>query len=320
MEVKGRGMKLFYMVLLMGAAAIGGGLLVRYSERPIDIAMAHSVPPTVVGPPIPPSAHVGPSSSVPVRSAPSDAPADAPAPPKPNPPAKPKPMEKPSAFSASVRVAEPDHHAPDPPRPLARVRLAPEPPAVVPLERSVVPARTPAVAPQSAPAIVAQATPPKTPVIEQPVRVAAPPPSPSPAVPEPNRATLRAGLLISVRINEALSSNLNSPGDVFSGTLDKPLIADGFVIAERGARVRGEVVNSRSDGRATELSIRLREVVASDGQRVHLVTDPWRRPGGDTRATSVYDTALTRGGAAVIRPATTVTFRLGDSVELTEKH
>ena len=134
-------------------------------------------------------------------------------------------------------------------------------------------------------------------------------------------------MLIAVRINEALSSNLNSPGDVFSGTLEKPLIADGFVIAERGARVRGEVVESKSAAHgqgSSELAIRLREIVASDGQRVHVVSQPWRRQGqaypGSDPANGVYDAALTRDGAAVIRRATGITFRLDETVELTEKH
>jgi len=127
-------------------------------------------------------------------------------------------------------------------------------------------------------------------------------------------------MLISVRINQALSSNLNSQGDVFSGFLDRPLIADGFVIAERGARVRGEVVESKSTGGIPELSIRLREVQASDGQRVHLVSEPWRKLSSPSAGTgTVYDVALTRGGAAVIRPATSITFRLDQTVDVTEK-
>ena len=150
-----------------------------------------------------------------------------------------------------------------------------------------------------------------------------------PAQPTPNHATLQAGMLITVRVNEALSSNLNSPGDVFSGILDRPLIADGFVIAERGAHVRGEVVDSKSPQRGQgvpELSIRLREIVASDGQRVHLVSQPWRKQGGVASGYdvaggpgAVFDLALTRNGAAFIRRATTISFRLDQPVELTEK-
>jgi hypothetical protein len=286
-------MKPIYVVILMGAAAIGGGLVVRNANHSVQVAQARSIPPTVIAPPIPPTSHMGPSDSVPVRSAPPEVPTE--------------PAEKPSAFSVPVHVGKQEHKPVDPPPAptiVARVHIPPEHPAVIPLERSFVPepAPTAALALQLAPA----------------AKQASPPP-----LPEPNRATLKSGILIAVRISDALSSNLNSPGDVFSGTLDKPLIADGFVIAERGAHVRGEVVESKSAGRgqgsSSELAIRLREILASDGQRVHIVSQPWRREGGADSARNVYDAALTRGGAAVIRPATTITFRLDETVELTEK-
>ena len=255
MEEKGRRMKPFYVVLLMGAAALGGGLVVRYTDHPVEITLAHSVPPTVVAPPIPPRARIGPSNSVTVRSAP-----EASKEPLPRPVAE-KPA-KPSAFSPVERV-QPDAVVTEP-RIVARVKIPPEPPAVTPLERSTVAS-----------------------FVATPAPAAAAPPAPAPAPvppppPESNHATLRAGMLINIRITEALSSNLNSPGDVFSGTLDRPLIADGFVIAERGARVRGEVVDSKSAAPGQglpELSIRLREILASDGQRVHLVSEPWRKLG-----------------------------------------
>ena len=47
-------MKPYYVVLLMGAAAMGGGLVVRYSDHPVEITMAH-VAPAVVAPPVAPS-------------------------------------------------------------------------------------------------------------------------------------------------------------------------------------------------------------------------------------------------------------------------
>lgn len=290
-------MKPFYVVILMGAAAIGGGLVVRYSDHPVQITMAHPVPPPVVAPPIPPRARVGPSSSVPVQEAPPEG----------------VPAAKPSAFSLPVHVSRLEPGAAEPkvveprhaePRPTARVRIPPDPPAVIPLERSSDPA----------PTKLAALTPPK--VVDSP-----PPAGVLRTADEPNHATLKTGMLISVRINQALSSNTNSSGDVFSGTLERPLIADGFVIAERGAPVRGEVVDAKSDGRNSELTIRLREILASDGQRVHVVSNPWRKlsTGNDVNARNIYEVPLTRGGAAVIRPATSVTFRLDESVELTEK-
>jgi hypothetical protein len=44
-------------------------------------------------------------------------------------------------------------------------------------------------------------------------------------------------LLLPVRLVDGLSSERNAPGDAFLATLDKELVVDCFVIAERGARV-----------------------------------------------------------------------------------
>src|SRR6266404_4856293 len=43
--------------------------------------------------------------------------------------------------------------------------------------------------------------------------------------------TLPAGTLISVRMNQPLSSDHNQPGDGFTATLQQPLVAGGYVIA-----------------------------------------------------------------------------------------
>jgi len=313
---------------LMGAAALGGGLVVRYSDHPMEITLAHAVPPEVVSPPIPPAVRVGPSNSVPVHSAPRDTGTTVPEPEAlraQTPPDQKEKPAKPSAFSPPERNPAP---RPAEPRYVARTRIPPEPPAVIPLESPTIPPSKPitVVVPSNRAAAKevtsnsAQAPATSTPTLPP---APAPPAAPAPAAaatPGPNRATLRAGMLISVRISQALSSNLNSQGDVFSGSLDRPLIADGFVIAERGAKVRGEVVESKSTGGIPELSIRLREVLASDGQRVHLVSEPWRKLSSPSSGTgTVYDVALTRGGAAVIRPATSITFRLDQTVEVTEK-
>jgi hypothetical protein len=64
-----------------------------------------------------------------------------------------------------------------------------------------------------------------------------PPPGPGGTPPEPHKVTLNAGLLLPVRLVDGLSSERNAPGDAFLATLDKELVVDGFVIAERGARV-----------------------------------------------------------------------------------
>ena len=147
-------------------------------------------------------------------------------------------------------------------------------------------------------------------------------------------------MLISVRVTEALSSDRNVQGDVFTGTLDRPLIADGFVIAERGARVRGAVIDSKPAGRVqgmAELTIQLKEINTSDGQSVAIVTQPWHRQGTASTGEDVAkvgggaalgaiigaagdgDVMLTRGHPALIKPETSIPFRLDQAVEITER-
>ena len=53
----------------------------------------------------------------------------------------------------------------------------------------------------------------------------------------PNTVSINEGTLVTVRLGETLSVQKNLTGDTFFATLDAPLVADGFVIAEKGARV-----------------------------------------------------------------------------------
>ena len=87
-------------------------------------------------------------------------------------------------------------------------------------------------------------------------------------------------MLIPVRLLDGLSSDRNVPGDAFSATLDHELVADGFVIAERGARVDGRVVSvergSRANGQAI-LTLELTRLHTSDGQNVPIQTDTFQK-------------------------------------------
>ncbi len=107
----------------------------------------------------------------------------------------------------------------------------------------------PQAAPQPAPQEVAAAAPP-------PARAPDPPPPPVEKVPEPpHTVTIAAGTLVSVRLNDKLTTQKNQTGDVFSATLDQPLVVDGFVIAERGARVDGRVVQAEQAGRVKGVAL-----------------------------------------------------------------
>jgi hypothetical protein len=119
-----------------------------------------------------------------------------------------------------------------------------------------------------------------------------------------HQATLQNGMTITIRLDEPLSSNVSRPGATFAGELVDPLIAGGFIIAERGARVSGRVLDSQKAGRFTGISrlvVGLTNVSTSDGQQVAISTDPWMRLGDTLPADTV------------------VRFRLSSTVTITER-
>ncbi len=111
--------------------------------------------------------------------------------------------------------------------------------------------------------------------------------------------TLNAGTLLQVRLVDGLTTERNVAGDTFTGTLDQELVADGFIIAERGARVEGRVVTSDRAGRVrgvASLTVELTRVRLSDGQWVRLATDPFER-----RAEATHrDDAMKVGAGAAL--------------------
>lgn len=174
----------------------------------------------------------------------------------------------------------------------------------------------------------------------------------------PNRATLNAGLLIPVRLVDGLSSDRNQPGDTFHATLEKELVADGFVIAERGARVEGRVVAADRGGKvggAASLAVVLTTIHTLDGQAMPVDTDPFHRHAEQTHlqdAATIGGAAalgaimggiagggkgaaagagigggvgagavlLSRGASATLPPETRLSFRLKIPVTITERH
>ena len=300
----------------MITAAVGGGLLVKWqASRPAPlpavaaVAPAEPEPAAVAEPAEPALAAPVVAEQAPARAASQRR--------------KPRPM--PPAEHA-VRSERPE--------PVQIAQNAPPSPPVV--------AETPApVAPTVTPEPPAQVAPPAAP---------APPPPPP-------QVTLAAGTLITVRTVEALSSERNQTGDTFTATLDQPLVADGFVIAERGARLEGRIVSAQRAGRVTgvaDLSIELVQLKTSDGQRVAIETQTFVKHGetskgqdaariGTVAAIGAVIGAVagggkgaaigagaggaagagtvmgTRGKAAVLPPETKISFRLRNSITLTER-
>jgi hypothetical protein len=61
--------------------------------------------------------------------------------------------------------------------------------------------------------------------------------------------TVPAGTAVSIRLQSAISSASNRPGDEFAAVLDEPIVVNGKTVAPRGAAVRGRVLAARSSGR-----------------------------------------------------------------------
>ena len=187
-----------------------------------------------------------------------------------------------------------------------------------------------------------------------------PPPSETKPVAPPRVAktvTIPAGTLLNVRVDEKLSSSTSQTGDSFRATLDGPLVVDGAVIAERGARVEGRVAESDRGGKVkgtATLALELVRINTSDGQRVRLQTEGFTKSAekstkkdamkvgigaglgaaigaitgggkgaaigaGVGGAAGTGAVMATRGEAAEIPAETRLTFRLREAITLTEK-
>lgn len=125
---------------------------------------------------------------------------------------------------------------------------------------------------------------------------AGPPPTPTH---QPHVVTLPPGTNVTIRLGETLSTDHNYTGDTFRATLDAPVIMDGFIIADRGSRVLGRIVNAQKAGHvegSADLNLSLTEINTTDGQRVAIQTNTNDRKGP---AGSNHGTEKIAGGAAL---------------------
>lgn len=182
--------------------------------------------------------------------------------------------------------------------------------------------------------------------------------SSTPAPPQqPHVVTLPAGTSIFIRLGETVSTEHNYSGDTFRGTLDQPIISEGFIIADRGSKVLGQIVRADKAGRVrgvADLSLSLTEINTTDGQQVRISSDTFDKRGPSSKGENTAKIAggaalgaiigalggggkgaaigsgagaaagtgavlLTRGKAAVIPAETQMQFRLANPVTITEK-
>ena len=133
-------------------------------------------------------------------------------------------------------------------------------PAFVPVAEVVPAAPIPTPAPEPAPVATLVATPVEPPPVAQ----------------KPHTVSIAEGTLLAVRMGETLSSDRNIKGDEFLATLDQPLVVDGFVIAEKGARAEGRVIDA-TKGHTSQLKIELFKLSTADGQHIAIRTAAYEK-------------------------------------------
>ena len=159
---------------------------------------------------------------------------------------------------------------------------------------------------------------------------------------------------MTVRLNEPLSSDHNQTGDAFTGTLLQPILANGLLIARRGATVTGIVSEAKKAGRVSgvsHLGLEITGIQLADGRQVQVKTKLMDRRGntsygrdavaiGTTTAVgaaigagvnggvgagvgaaaglvaSTIGVMLTRGRPTVVYPETPLTFNMDSQLTL----
>jgi hypothetical protein len=179
-----------------------------------------------------------------------------------------------------------------------------------------------------------------------------------PYAPPPALLTIPAGTVLIMRLNEPLSSDHNQIGDRFTGTLEQPLVVNGWVVARRGQVVMGQVKSAKKAGRVkgtSELGIELTDLTLVDGGQAPILTELWKASGGTSHGADAATIAggtgvgaligaaadwgrgaaigagagavagigavlLTRGRPTILEPESQLTFRLVDPVKVDTAH
>ena len=121
--------------------------------------------------------------------------------------------------------------------------------------------------------------------------------------PVPDSLTMPSGTILEIRTNEFLSSDHSKAGDSFTAVLQKPIVVNGWVIAQRGETIQGTVVSAKKAGRVkgvSQLELQLTDLTLVDGQVVPIETALWQGSGGTSHGRDAATIATTTGlGAAI---------------------
>ncbi len=161
----------------------------------------------------------------------------------------------------TVKVAE----AAPPPQPEPAPAPAPAPARKLTRRTTTPSARQEALAP-----------PPPPPAAAQPAVTPAPPPPP-----QPKTVEIPSGTTVSIRMIDSIDSSINHTGEIFSASLDAPIVVDNEVVVPSGTNTFVRLVQARSAGRMTGRSELGLELVRLEfqGKSYSLVSNEYEQAG-----------------------------------------
>ena len=114
----------------------------------------------------------------------------------------------------------------------------------------------------------------------------------------PRQLVVVAGTDLRVRLDQAVSSQSNRPGDEFDATVTEPVIVEGKTVVPKDTRVKGLIVDARESGHLETparlvLSLRSMEVA---GESYQIETDSFGRSGKSHKNRDLF---LIGGGAGL---------------------
>jgi hypothetical protein len=115
--------------------------------------------------------------------------------------------------------------------------------------------------------------------------------------PRSEPVVIPAGTPIHVSMIDQLNTGENKAGDMFRGSLARPIVVGGRTIAPKDALVQGtlsEVISSGRLKRPASLTMRLTQLTLSNGRTVPLETSPYTLDG---KSHAMRNAALIGGGA-----------------------
>jgi hypothetical protein len=131
---------------------------------------------------------------------------------------------------------------------------------------------------------------------------AATPPAPAPPRP-PREFTLAAERPIAVYTATSLSTKTHKSGERFTATLAEPIVDDDWVVAKKGARVEGVIVDSDPGDKVkgvASITLALASLTLADGRTVQLTTTQFTRQAKTTKKKDAAKIGIGAGVGAAI--------------------